>query len=181
MPSKNTGRKRSRSSKNFAAIPFDSNLALVTLANDALLSTDVFPGVLTEDFYALSADINASIEGLTAGEGDPMFGGFAHGDYSDAEIEENLEVSFLGPGDKIAQERARRLVRKTGMFAPPTTASTVMRLFGPSGSGQIRTKLKFVINSNKNLSFWIINKSGTALTTGAGLRFQGTVYGRWIL
>ncbi len=179
MPvAKNT---KKRSSKNFVAIPFSGSLPLVTLASEALLSGDVFPGVLTEDFYAISVDLNAQILALTAGEGDPMSCGFAHGDYTDPQIEENLEVSFLGPGSKIAQERARRLVRNTGIFASETVGHTSMKLYGRTGVGNIRTKLKFVVNSNKNLSIWVLNKSGAALTTGSNLRFQGTVYGRWII
>ncbi len=181
MPAKPKYTRKQSRSKNFVAIPINGTFSLLTLNTDVLLGTDVFPGVLTEDFYAMSVDINSQIVALTTGEGDPLMAGFAHGDYSDAEVEENLEVSFLGPGDKVAQERARRLVRKTGMFSPTSEAATQMKLFGKEGSGQVRTKLRFVINSGKNLRFWVLNKSGANLTTGASLRFTGTVYGRWIL
>ncbi len=154
---------------------------MATLASNSLLSVDAFPGVLTEDLYAISCEINAQVINLTAGEGDPMFLGWAHGDYSDPEIEENLEVSFLGPGDKVAQERARRLVRKSGILLPEELLHTTMRLSGKTGEGLVKTKLRFVINSGKNLSIWVYNKSGATLTTGSSLRFQGTVYGRWLI
>ncbi len=179
MPNKT--RKRSRTSKNFAAIPIDFNLALSTLGSAALISQDALGGNLLEDFFAISCDILAQIRGLTAGEGDPTMGGFAHGDYSDAEIEENLESNLLGPGDKITQERARRLVRKAGIFTTDVPAAVTLKLQGRGGSGLIRTKLKFVINSGKTLKFYVHNLSGANLTTGAILIGQGTLYGRWLI
>ncbi len=166
---------------NFVAIPFNVNLPLLTLADQTVLTVGLFPAVLNEDFYAISADVNAQVIALTAGEGDPLMAGYAHGDYSVGEIKENLEVSFLGPGSKIEQERARRIIRKCGMFVPVSEAATQMKLMGKEGSGMIRTSLKFVVQDGKNLSFWVHNRSGGSLTTGGTLRLQGTVYGRWIL
>ncbi len=180
MPAKST-RKRSRNSKNFVAIPFDGTLSLGTLNNDVLVSLLPLSNNLTEDLFAISADINAQIIALTAGEGDPMMAGWAHDDYSDTEILENLQVDLLGPGNKIEQEKARRLVRNSGLFMPTAEAATQLKLFGRYGSGMIRTKLKFVVQSGHGLKFWVFNKSGANLTTGSSLRIQGTVYGRWIL
>ncbi len=174
-------RKRSRSSKNFAAIPISGTPVLSTLGNQAVLIDDVFGGNLTEDFYGISVDLSAQIINLTSGEGDPIVGGFAHGDYSAPEIAENLDVIFLGPGTKIEQERSRRLVRKTGQYTFQDSVRTTMRLQGRVSPGGItRTKLKFVINSGKTLSLYLQNISGAALTTGASLRYNGTVYGRWM-
>ncbi len=174
-------RRRRRGGKGFVAIPIDGTLNLLTLAGATTILVDAFPAALEEDFYAISMDLNAQIINLTAGEGDPMTCGLAHGDYTAAQVEENLELTFLGPGSKLEQERSRRLVRKAGIFLSEVVNHTTMRLFGKTGSGQVRTKLKFVIQNGKNLSIWVHNKSGSALTTGSSLRFQGTVYGRWIL
>ncbi len=125
--------KRSRNSKNFVAIPISGTPALTTLGNQAVLLDDVFGGNLTEDFYAISVDISAQIINLTAGEGDPIVSGFAHGDYAASEVVENLDVVFLGPGNKIQQEQSRRLVRKTGMYQANLGTGgthTTMRLTG---------------------------------------------------
>ncbi len=178
----NKSRKRSRNSKNFAAIPISGTPALTTLGNQAVLLDDVFGGNLLEDFYAISVDLMAEIINLTAGEGNPMVRGFAHGDYDTAEVAENLDVVFLGPGSKIEQEQSRRLVRKTGFYTSQEVAHTTMKLSGRHSDGGItRTSLKFVINSAKTLNLLVQNISGSALTTGASLRYNGTVYGRWIL
>ncbi len=168
--------------KGFVAIPIDGTLSLSTLGNDTVLTVDVFGGNLTEDFYAISADLSSQIIALTAGEGDPTQCGWAHGDYSVTEIKEGLEVELLGPGNKIQQEQSRRLIRRIGMFVGNFLGThVVMKLQGRSGEAMVRTKLKFVINSGKSLNLWVHNKSGSALTTGASLRFSGTVYGRWLI
>ncbi len=174
--------KRSRNSKNFVAIPISGTPALTTLGNQVVLLDDVFGGNLLEDFYGISVDLMAEIINLTAGEGNPMVGGFAHGDYDAAEVVENLDVVFLGPGSKIEQERSRRLVRKTGMYNSQEVGHTTMALQGRRAVGGLtRTTLKFVINSGKSLNLFIQNISGSALTTGASLRYNGTVYGRWLI
>ncbi len=174
--------KHTRRSRNFVAIPISGTLNLLTLANETVLVDDVFAGNLTEDLYIMSADITGEIINFTAGEGDPHTCGFAHGDYTVTEIKEALEVKLLGPGNKIEQERARRLIRKTGIFVAETEAQTKLNLQGRvSGGASTRTKIKFTVQSGKTLNFWVFNESGGALATGASLRWQGTVYGRWLV
>ncbi len=174
-------RTRRRSSRNFVAIPFTKNLLLATLANATVLTVPVTAG-LTEDLYVISCDLSATFIGLTAGEGDPMQIGLAHGDYGVTEIKENLEVAITGPGDKINQERTRRLVRRTGMLqAQGTNVHTEMSMIGRNGSRIVRTTCKFVVQNPSTLQAWIQNRSGAALTTGSTLVLNGTVFGRWIL
>ncbi len=177
-----TRARRSRNNKNFVAIPFTKELALSTLANSGVLSVAVTPG-LAEDLYVMSTDISASIRGLTAGEGDPMSCGLVHGAYDNTQIQENLQVSITGPGDKIEQEQARRLVRRSGILQAqgPTGNQTILNMIGRNGSRVIRTRIGFVIQNPRTLSAWIMNRSGANLTTGASVTFDGTVYGRWIL
>ncbi len=175
--------KRSRNSKNFAALPVTGSLALSTLGNVTVLLNDLLGANLTEDFYGISMDLSAQVIDLTAGEGDPMILGIAHGDYNITEIKEALEVKLLGPGNKIEQERSRRLIRKIGTFLSNSSdaGATVLKLFGRGGAGITRTKIKFVIQSGKSINLFVYNQSGAALTTGGLLKFQGTIYGRWIL
>ncbi len=173
-------RKQSRS-KNFVAIPFDGNLTLSTLGSGVVLSDNLLSGNLTEDLFGISVDIMAEVVGLAAGEGDPSIIGVSHGDYTDTEIQEALDVVMLGPGNKIEQERARRLVRKVGFLTADGVSQAAMTLIGSGGSRLIRTRLRFVVQSGKNLDIFIQNISGANLTTGASLRYSGTLYGKWIL
>ncbi len=175
--------KRSRRrSSGFVAIPVQGSFALTTLADQAVLSADLFSAALTEDLFVISTEITAQIRGVTAGEGDPSTLGLAHGDYQDTEIAEALTVKLLGPGNKIEQERARRLVRKIGVFqASNVNVETELKMIGKGGSPNPKTKVRFVIQSAKTMKIWIQNRSGGVLTTGQILEFDGMVYGRWIL
>ncbi len=172
-------RKRS---KGFVAIPVDATLTIGNLGSKAVAVADLMGGNLTEDLYAISADLSAQVLGLTAGQGDPSLLVLAHGDYSAAEIAEHLVVKLLGPGNKIEQERQRRLVRKVGPFYSHGTIDQVeMFLRGRDGSGIVRTKLKFIVQSGKTLDVGFYNNSGASLTTGATVRIVGTVFGRWVI
>ncbi len=166
---------RRRSNKNFVAIPVEGSLSLSTLAFGAVLESGLIGSDLTEDLYAISVDLDVEVTGLTAGEGEPMMVYVAHSDYSSTEINEHIDVTFLGPGNKIEQERARRLVRIVGQLKSESEAATRLKM--PTK----RTKLKFVIQNGKILSIAVNNRSGAALTTGATLRWSGKIYGRWIL
>lgn len=163
---------RRKQSKGFVAIPVATNITLSTLdANVTLVASLI--GTLTEDFYCISADLQWTLRTLTAGEG-PIQIGLAHGDYAVGEIQENLDVVYLGPGDKIAQERARRQIRRVGMFSG-LAADEVLE-----NGTSIRTKIKFMIDDGKTLNVFASNRSGATLTTGAIVQIHGTVYGRWV-
>ncbi len=178
MAKKRRGRK---SRRNFVVIPFEGELTLGALAANVVVLDDAMDGNFTHDFYAISADVFGQMTGLTAGEGDPSILGFAHGDYTVAEIAEQLVVKMLGPGQKVEQERARRIVRKTGTFHGKGLGThTEMNLYGREGSGDIRTTLKFMIQKDRSLSIWVQNRSNATLTTGAVFRFSGNLYGRWV-
>ncbi len=173
---KTSAHKRSRNSKNFAALPVQGSLALSTLADDTVLKNNIHTGLFTEDFYAISADLQVMVRNLTSGEGEPSSWGLNHSDYSSPEVNENLNVSLLGPGNKIEQERSRRLVRDGGQLIHLTAEDELIPL-----DRSHRVKLKFVCQSGKALEIWFKNRSGSALTTGAILEWHGKVYGRWIL
>ncbi len=181
MPNKPKTRRRRSRDKNFVAIPVTGSVSIGALASTEVISGNVFSAALKEDLFVISADISGQIVSLTAGEGDPADVGVAHDDYSVTEIAEKLNVSLLGPGDKIEQEASRRLVRRIGTLLQTEAAATVMRLFGRFGSANIRTKIGFTIQSGHNLKMYVHNRSGAAFTTGAILRYSGTLYGKWLL
>ncbi len=150
----------------------DGSLAASTLASNDVISGNLV-AVGDEEFRLLSLTGLWSLRGATAGEGPLMFG-VAHSDYTDAEIEECLEVSTgLTRGDKVAQEQASRLVRRIGQF-PVSSAAESFR------EGEvIKTRLNWHITEGQTLKAWIWNKSGAALTTGALVLFNGDAVIRW--
>ncbi len=102
----------------------------------------------------------------------PVLIGIAHGDYSDAEIEEWIEsTGSWDEGDLVAQEVGNRKIRRIGQFTEPATAAqgTVLNDGKP-----IKTKLNWILNQGITLKFWIYN-TGTAafVTTDPRFRMQG--------
>ncbi len=153
----------------------EAALSLSTLANATLLSGDLFSGdVLDDEMYQISADLYWSMDDVTQGQG-PTLVGIAHGDYSDAEIEQWLEATTsIAGGDLIANEQARRKCRRVGMFA----GDSVEKL---NDGKSIKTTLKFVLAGGQNLKFWAYNKSGDAYsTTSPVVRVNGKIYMRRI-
>ncbi len=167
-----TNRRRGNRRRNFVAIPFETELALVTLADDTVVTTA--PITFGEDIYCISMDASYATEAATAGEGSISVG-WSHGDLTVAEIKEAITAAVTDPSDIIAKERARRPVRKVGQFPLLSAAETL------NHGDSIRTPLKFLINDSKSIKFYAFNKSGGPQTTGTLINVSGTLYGRWVV
>ena len=155
-------------------LPIDANIGLTTLTSGSVKSGAMHTN-FDEDFFVLSAKLEWTYADGTSGEV-PIHVGLAHGDYSDAEIEEHLEVELLGPGTKIEQERQRRLVRRVGHFNDPASVFQTMHHGLP-----VSTPCKFVVQNGKAMKLWGHNKSGADLTGAARIQVDGYLIGRWIL
>ncbi len=167
-----TKKKFKLNRKGFIAIPFSTAVALLTLADDAIILIGALGTDFGEDIFIMSADVFAMIRDLTAGE-TPLEFGLAHSDLTVAEVDENLTAEVADPDDIIAKERARRPVRRIGLFNAVATQSNW------NDGNSKRVKIKFSVGNGFNLNFWVKNKSGGILTTGAVVEFSGTLYGRW--
>ncbi len=154
-------------------IPFDVQFALATLGSDIVLKNDIV--TLGEDFFWLSIDCTWSIQSLTAAQG-PIGVGVAHGDLTVSEIGEALDATLADPDDIIARERARRPVRRAGMFRVNLNDEPEVLNDGRA----IRTRTKFSVGDGHTLSLWARNQGGSALsTTSPVIECQGQIYGRW--
>ncbi len=153
-------------------INVDEAIALGALADNAAISVDSDP--FGREFYAISCDLYWGTDAVTAGQG-PVVVGLAHNDYTDVEIAQALNLTGMeDPGDKIAQEQGRRLVRRAGQFAN-IAGNEVL-----NDGKEVRTRLGFVITDGFSLAFWALNKSNAPLTTGGQIGIQGKIYGRWV-
>ncbi len=156
----------------FQAIRFNAQTALSTLADAAVLQTVLTS--LAQDFYAVSADVFIGFRGATALEG-PITFGFNNGDLSVTEVTETLDATVTSESDIIAKERLRRPVRRIGKVSD-------MHAGGGEGfnDGKAkRVKLHFNLANSIQIEGWVRNQSGAALTTGAIVEWQGTIYGYW--
>ncbi len=95
--------------------------------------------------------------------------GFAHSDYSVTEIKECLETLNIDPGNKVAQERAKRLIRIVGTFG--SNANEALNDGKP-----ISTKLNWLITEAFQVNFFVFNDDTVALTTGSLVNFTGNMW-----
>ncbi len=167
-------KKKSNNRKNFVAIPFSTFITLGTLGNGLALKANLLGSDFAEDLFVISVDGSWTIQDLTSNES-PIEVGYSHSDYSVAEIVENLEIEVTSPDSKIEMEQAKRKIRRAAMFNTFNATHDVLNDGKP-----IRSKLKFMIGDGFNLAFWARNISGAALTTGALIKLNGTIYGRWM-
>ncbi len=115
----------------------------------------------------MTLDGTWTIQDLTAGEG-PITVGFAFDDYSVTEVKECLEIgASINLGDKIAQEKANRLVRIVGTFVNSDPLQNGMR---------IKTRLNWAVPNGHSFIIFAYNESGSALSTGAFVNFQGDLW-----
>ena len=173
MATKRRGNRRKRGS-NFVAIPFRIGVTMLSLGNNLVVKSSAF--TMGEDLFVISVDLACHIRQLTAGEGDPCEVGICHGDLSITEVSEALEAELTDPDDIIQKERSRRPVRRAGYCVRVGSDDTALAL---SVGQQLRVPAKFSVGDGHALEFWVANRSGNALTSGAIADFVGTIYGRW--
>ncbi len=105
---------------------------------------------------------------LTDADG-PLLVGYAHSDYSVTEIKECIEASAaISVGDKIAQERANRLVRVVGTLGDAIDDDL-------NDGKPISTKLNWLIPIGKSVNMFAYN-DGITMTTGALVRCNGSLW-----
>lgn len=157
------GRRR-RSNKVYLKGQVNETLDLGTLGADALV-VDTFDEVVEESSLLSSIVATWSLDGIVAGQG-PILFGVAHSDYTAAEIEEVLEnTGAWKQGDKISQEKAKRLVRIIGTFVGTQGTGTNDAKW--NDGRPVKTKLNWRLQTGQTLDMWAYNISQAALTTAA--------------
>ncbi len=145
----------------------------------ALASLDVVSNSITvaslNPYRIVSVNASFSLGNLGAAIDDGFEFGFAHSDYSAAEVEECLEASgSIDIGDKVAQEQSNRLVRSIGIIS---SEGAITGGGAKWNSGEkVRIKLNWQIGIGQTLNLWIRNGSGTVYTTGASLLMAGSIW-----
>ncbi len=173
MAKKPYRQRRRLSPETYRKVRFQKQLSLVTLAASTLLSGSVMSSASNKVRIA-SVEINFLWDDATgfrdANADGPLLVGVAHGDYTDAEIEQCVEsLAALDFDDTIQAEHSQRRVRVIGSVSPKHEML-------PNSGGLKKVKLNWTIGEGTNLKFWAYNLSqGVALTTGSGLHASGNV------
>ncbi len=171
MATKHTPKRRKGSGLRYLQMTHD--LTLTALAAGDVVQGD-FSAVLDGEAWAVWAKGLWSIRNLTLGEG-PVSCGFAHSDYTAAEIEECLEAAASwAQADQIANEQRRRKVRRVAVMAHLTGAATGEVV--ANDGVEIFTKLGWKIEDGQTMATWARNQDGAApLTVGGALTFSGII------
>ncbi len=104
----------------------------------------------------------------------PIMVGVAHFDYSLAEIEEWIEsTQSWDMGDLVSQEKAKRLIRRIGVFPGVTADFTAAVL---KNGLPVKTTLKFMLSPGDGLNLWVYNMGGGSCADGSTVQGYGTAH-----
>ena len=143
-------------------------LALATLASDTALAV-ALTGAADGAYRLISTMMTFALRSLTVGEG-PITVGFAHSDYTVAEIKECLESqAAISAGSKIEREQSDRLVRIVGVFLSEANQNL-------NDGKPIKTRLNWLINIGDFVNVFVFNEDSGALQTGALMTAQGVIW-----
>ncbi len=93
----------------------------------------------------------------------PLHMGVCHSDYSDAEVEEWIELTTgWAQGDLVSREIAKRKIRRIGSFEAAGQALAVQAL---NDGRPITTKCGWMLTTGQNVRFWVYNSGSAALAT----------------
>ncbi len=151
-----------------------------TFVCGALAAKDVVAGAITaavaDKLRIISAELTYQwVETQAVIDGGLEFG-LSHSDYSAAEVEECLEAAgSIDLGDKIAQERANRLVRSLGTINQ-FTDSTVGADHGTFPNTPIKTRLNWLMSEGDTLNAWVRNGSEVVWSTGSSFVTLGKLW-----
>ncbi len=153
---------------NNKIVPITAGLAAAAADGVAVVGAAV--SAADEEYRVLSMKGTWTVRDLAPSAG-PVVVGFAHGDYTATEVEEALEAeAAMNRGDKIANEKARRLVRRVGVF---NTTEQVLNDGKP-----ISTRLNWHIPEGTVINLFVYNQTGATITAGS-VQFNGTIFLRY--
>ncbi len=150
----------------------DHRLDLGTLAANTLVGS-LLQDTLDEPAYVSSVKAAYTMDQWTEGtDKGPILCGWAHGDYTDAEIEQFIENSgSWTSGDKVQQEIAKRQIKQVGIFQNQTGVNEWSTI---RDGATFTTKLGWKLIGGQTLRFWCYNMGlGAVATTDPNVRAQG--------
>ncbi len=173
---KHTGKRRGRKFRRYMRGRVDEGLALLTLGSKVLLS-NTWDEVVVERTLLSSIEVAWSLSDFTQMQTDgPIQCGIAHSDYTDAEIEENIEnTGSWDEGNLVQREVGQRKIRIIGTFPSAGPASGASQSVLNDGK-PIKTKLNWILTTGDTLKMWAYNAGTGALTTGAVMHATGVAH-----
>ncbi len=169
-------KKRSSRKRSF---PLRRVSIQASTAIGALATLDVLTAAISaagaDSYRLMSVNSSFSVADLASATDDSFEFGYAHSDYSAAEVEECLESqSSMDLGDKVAQEQANRLVRKVGIISSSGGVASAGLSF--NDGKPVKTRLNWFMSIGDTLNLWVRNGSAANYTTGSLLVSSGDLW-----
>lgn len=140
----------------------------LTFSLGALAGADVITQAVQDSVeeraYISSVRATYTLKDLTiTADAGPLHMGVCHSDYSDAEVEEWLELTTgWAEGDLVSREIAKRKIRRIGSFVAAGQALATQAL---NDGRPITTKCGWVLTTGQAIRFWVYNSGTAALAT----------------
>ncbi len=132
---------------------------------------------ILKDFRMLKWEGKASVDLLTAGEGQNMGLYIADGDLSLSEAMAALDSNApVGPNDGVGASVADRFVKLIAVAKAPSSGSITLQFVGPNGSPILSFSPRWTFATTKSWNFILVN-DGPQLTTGSQIDIRGTAFG----
>ncbi len=168
-------KKRKSRRFNLRRVRIAASLACGALATVDVATPAPIHAVAADKFRVISLNCSYNWLDIADAIDDGAQFGVSHSDYTDAEVEECLEASgSIDLGDKIAQEKANRLVRQIGNFGSLSGSNLGGRMF--NDGKPVRTKLNWLMSASDTVNLWVRNSSGVVWTTGSKIGITGDMW-----
>lgn len=140
----------------------DDELGAAALAAKDVVGA-VFDEVVNERTLVSSLVATWSMHSFTpVTNAGPLVVGVAHGDYTDAEIEEWIEnAGQWNEGNLVAREIGARKIRQIGAFETPQAVEDTVVL---NDGRAIKTKLNWILLQGQTLRIWAYNSGSSAIS-----------------
>jgi len=153
------------------SVRVNSSLTIGQLTADALISGTLLTASDSE-YRLLSVDLRHLWTGLSAAGDSGLAFGFAFGDYTDTEIFECLTAAnSIDRLDKIAQEKANRLVRLVGILDNRQAVSAADVTYNDGKPTKVRLNWFIPIGGLVKVFVW--NQSAATIATGTSFESIG--------
>ncbi len=154
---------RGRNFRRYVSGSIDFDLGLTALAAKTLVGA-VFSETVVDTTRVGSIKATYTLSDKTAGANiGPIICGVAHGDYTDAEVEEWIEqAGSWDIGNKQTAEVRGRLIRQIGVFDDVSGPTVSARL---NDGKPLTTRLNWVLSEGDGLRFWAYNTGNAAIAT----------------
>ncbi len=153
------------------------SVALSTLVNQTALAVETGHGTgMLRSFLMKKVVADIVIEGITAGEGNPMLVGMARGEATVTDIKTAIELIQLERSD-LLQAQVRMVLHETVRMVSFVENTTVGRAHVAASLGGGKG---IPFEEGDGWQWFVYNMSNGTLTTGGAFNLDAIYYGVWL-